>query len=272
MQVWRLPSKALLIALAVLVASCSGDAAGPTTSTTTTQATTTTFATTTTTSTTMPSSTTTTTDPTGPVTTTTTVPAATTTTTLGGAPIDIGPRAGDVLAVVGVRYDDALNLRERPGTNQSILTTLEPLFDDIVAEGEAWQLSRSIWYEVTAKGKTGWVSARYVGYLGGVDDLTSRVIDLLGETPEASTMLDLGLTVAAVFESEEPASATTVTVAPSTGDLGEITLDVVGIGDDAIRGFRLVVFGTPDGGRFVLKSVEAQTLCDRGVDPNGLCP
>jgi hypothetical protein len=62
-----------------------------------------------------------------------------------------------------------------------------------------------------------------------------------------------------------------MTVEPAVGDLGEVTYDVIGLGDDAVFGFRLHVFGQPGaGGDFSLKSVERTILCGRGVS-DGLC-
>lgn len=215
---------------------------------------------------------TTTTSAPGTTTTSTAVSTTTTKPPLGGEPIDIGPVEGDVLAVVGVEYDDVLNVRELPGTNQAIVTTLPPLFDDVVAEGEAWRLSRSIWVEVTANGVTGWVNLSFLAYLGVTDDVTSALIAKLGTTPEADTMLELGMIVAEASASEDPPSRLAVVKAPSVGDLGEVTIDVIGLGDDAVYGVRLVVFGTPSDGGFVLKSVEQTTLCARGSTGEGLCP
>jgi hypothetical protein len=60
-------------------------------------------------------------------------------------------------------------------------------------------------------------------------------------------------------------------VAPSEGDLGEVTFDVVGYPDDAVYGQRLHVFGrSGEGGGFDLKSVESTLLCRRGV-ADGVC-
>jgi hypothetical protein len=205
----------------------------------------------------------------GPTSTPATVPA---TTVLPGEPIEIGPRAGDTLAVVGVAFDDSLNLRAAPGVGQEILAKLDPLEDGLKALGNARRLPNSIWYEVEHAGTDGWVSSSFVAYLGATDDVTALLISQLGTTPQAETMLDLGLIVAEAVASEEPPSRIVVSVAPSVGDLGEITYDVVGLGDDALFGVRLHVFGTPDAGGegFTLKSVEQTSLCGRGVS-DGLC-
>ena len=137
---------------------------------------------------------------------TTTVPP--TSTTLPGEAFDIGPQAGDVVAVVGVAHDDVLNVREVPGASTAIVATLDPLADDVVATGRHRLLPSSIWSEVQANGVTGWVNSSYLGYLGGVDDLTSWVVSQMGGIPEAETMLDLGTMVASPSRRMKAASAT----------------------------------------------------------------
>ena len=136
------------------------------------------------------------------------------------------------------------------------------------------KLATSIWYEVQTKGVTGWVGSYYVAYAGAVDDLTSQIVQKLGGSiPSAETMLELGLIVAKSMATEEPRSRMVVSVAPTVGDLGEVTYDVVDVGDDSVRGYRLHVFGQPIGSSdgFSLKSVEATILCGRGVGPDGTC-
>ena len=177
-----------------------------------------------------------------------------------------------MLGVVGVSFDDVLNVRAAPGVDQPIVATLEPLEDDVAALGNTRRLPSSFWYEVEHGGVEGWVSAAFVAYLGSTDDVTSLLIAQLGETPQAETMLELGLIVAEAFASDDPPSRIVVTAAPTVGDVGEVTYDVIGLGDDALFGLRLHVFGTPDesGEGFTLKTVEQTTLCGRGVI-DGLC-
>mgnify|MGYP001546109058 CR=1 FL=1 len=237
------------VALALAVAGCGGaDLADSTTSSTPVETTATTTQTTTTQ-------------------TTATTFAADTTTSLPGEPIDIGPRAGDTLAVVGVAHDDVLNVRIAPGTDQPVVQELDPLSDDVVALGKARALPASIRLEVAAVGGSGWASSSFLAYLGGTTDETAAIAETLGETPAAETMLDLGLMVAEALASDEPPSRIVLSVAPTVGDLGEVTYDVIGIGDDAVRGFRLHVFCYPDAGGegFVLVSVEQTVLCGRGL-------
>ena len=84
-------------------------------------------------------------------------------------------------------------------------------------------------------------------------------------------MLDLGMIVAQASASTDPASRIRMSVAPTVGDLGEVTFDVVDLGDDALAGVRLHVFGTPEDEAFSLRTVERTLLCTRGVSVAGLC-
>jgi hypothetical protein len=134
-------------------------------------------------------------------------------------------------------------------------------------------LENSIWDEITAQGITGWVNSSYLGYLGGVDDLTSFVVNQMGGIPEAETMLDLGTMVAESFDPGEGRFRYAMSVPPRIGDLGEVTFDVVGLLDDAQLGWRLHIFGQPTAGAegFSLMSIEATALCGRGVTNDGFC-
>jgi hypothetical protein len=252
----------LLAALALLIACGSGGTAD---STTTSLVPTTSEATSTSTSTTLEASSTS-----APATTTTTM--ATTSSTqaaepseMPGEPVDFGPAEGDVLGVVGVAYDDALNLRAAPGADQEILARIPPLYDDLVARGETRELPRSLWIEVDYEGTDGWVNLRYTGYLGRTTDITVEFVDGLS----AATMLELGLSVAEA-QGHDRAEAV-ITSAPTDGDPGEVTLDVIGLEDDSVRGVRFHVVGRRAGGTFAIDQVESTTICARGVDGDGFC-
>lgn len=165
-----------------------------------------------------------------------------------------------------------LNVRAAPGIDQAIVATLDPLEDDVLVLGNARSLPNSIWTQVEIDGVTGWSNISFLAYLGDTDDITARLVNDLGETPRAETMLDLGLIVAEALASLEPPSRIVMSAAPTVGDLGEVTYDVIGLGDDSLHGVRLQVFGTPDEGGegFVLKAVERTQLCARGIS-GGFC-
>jgi hypothetical protein len=196
---------------------------------------------------------------------TTAGPSTTTNPVLPGEEIDIGPRAGDVIAVVGVEHDDVVKVRSAPGDEQPIVTTAPPTAEGILALGHTRLLTQSLWFEVNVDGTTGWAPASQFAYLGRVDDATSEVVAKLGSTPVAPTLTEMARSVAAVFASTEPVSRIAISVAETEGDLGEITVDVVGIGDDSLAGSRLHIFAVKDGGDWSLKSVEHTLLCTRGL-------
>lgn len=264
----RLTTAALVAVLFLAACGDSDDPAAPTTTTEAPDASTTTSVTTSATSSSSTSAPVGSTEPP----TTTTPPVSST--VLAGEPIEIGPQPGDILAVVGVEHDDVLNVRAGPGADQEIIATMTPTQDDAVSRGKARLLPGSIWFELDTAGVTGWVNSRFVGYLGATDDATAELTAANGGAlPEAETMLQLGQEVAALVASTDPPSRITQTVASSVGDLGEIVMDVVGIGDDAVLGFRLHVFAFPPevaDGPFTVKSVERTVLCGRGVS-DGLC-
>jgi hypothetical protein len=232
-------------------------------------ATTTSLPSTTTSTTSLPESTTTTSLPV----TTTTVAASTTTLSSGlpGDPIDFGPAEGDVLGVIGVAHDDVLNLRKVPGADQAILVGIPPLFSDLIAVGSTRQLAASMWIEVDYSGLTGWVNLRFIAYLGATGDVTSDVVSSLGETPVAPTMAELGLLVAEHLVADNPDASFVMSGPATVGDLGEVTYDIVGFGDDSVRGTRIHVFGEPVDDGFALNAVEATPFCSRGVTPDGVC-
>lgn len=207
----------------------------------------------------------------------TTTPAATAPTgspaadDIPGEVVDIGPRTDDVLTVVGIPHGGTVSLTALPGATQQTISTIDPLGDELIALGETRQLDNSLWIKVDNGGTIGWVPLGAVAYLGGTDDVTSRVIANLGETPVGESMEALGLAVAEALASADPPSRMVVVVAETVGDLGEVTYDVIGLGDDSVLGLRLHVFGNPVPGGFSLSAVEQTTLCGRGVTPDGLC-
>jgi len=198
------------------------------------------------------------------------------TTELPGEDSDIGPAEGEILGVVGVAHDDVLNVRDGPGTANDVIATLAPLADDVEATGRHRYLAGppgSFWWEVSVDGSVGWANAAFLAWLGATDDATAGVVARLGGRPTADTMEQLGRIVAeSQASTDDPESAITLTVAPTVGDLGEVTFDVVGLADDSVLGVRVHVFGDPSGGAgFVLDTVELTVLCGRGADDDGLC-
>ncbi len=241
--------------------------------------------------------------PTTAVSPSTTDSVAVTTAPLPGDPSDFGPAEGAALAVVGVDHDDVLNVRDVPAgeviatmgllnpyigllevreaPSGEILATPDSWADAIVATGRTRTLPTTTWHELRVAGLTGWSSAAYLAQPGATDDLTAHIIEMLGEGTQADTMLDLGLMVAETMASDQPPSLVVVSVKPFLFEaIGEITVDVLNIGDDSVLGFRLGIFAdagedwmSEDPGPFTLRAVTSTVLCysSRGVTEYGLC-
>ena len=189
-----------------------------------------------------------------------------------GERVDIYPYEGAELGVVGVEADDTLNVRSGPGADFDVVAELEPLATGIVATGHNRSIdNRSFWVEVEVDGRTGWANVSFLSHLGRTDDVTSQMAP--GDLPRAETMLQLGRQLAEDVAADAPEPRIVVADGPSVGDLGEITVDVLGLADDALGGVRLHIFATPDDGgeSFTLKTVEQTLLCTRGVAEEGAC-
>ena len=264
MKSHRLQLISATIALMVLLSAC-----GPVVTTTSTIK-----PTTTTTPTTLPAPSTTAV----PQSITTVIPSTTTTaieSTLKignweGELVESGPHNGDTLMVVGVHYNDVLNVREGPGSDFPVVTVLEPDTTNIAALGMTWLLPGSAWYAVSADGVQGWASGSFLLQPGDIVDITIQVVERLGAVPQSGSLIDLGLIVADAMASEEPASSIEQPARVVVGEVGEMIVDVVGLGDDAVGGFRPRVVAHETDGTWVLDRVEARLLCIRGVD-EGRC-
>lgn len=252
---------AAAVSCLALLASCGDSERGATRSGATTTTTTSTEGERTTTSTAQDS------DGDGP---TTTRPAG----ELPGERMEIFPYGGAALAVVGVAAEDTLNVRSGPGVSFEVVFDLDSLATGVTATGHNRSLeSGGTWAEISYKGRTGWANTSFLLQPGRTHDVTSQVLAQSSRRPRAETMRKLGRMVAETRASEAPRSSITVVAAPTAGDVAEITIDVIGLGDDSVGGERLKIFAEPDrdGGGFTLRSVEATLLCSRGVTDDGLC-
>ena len=192
---------------------------------------------------------------------------------LPGEPVDLGPRAGDVLAVVGIAHDDVLRVRAAPGEEAEVLATVGSTQAGLLAQGQTRSVPGGFWILVDRGGTLGWVSMRDVAYLGDTFDATAERLSAIGGRPSARTMTELGRIVTESMRSQdaEPVPRIVVVVDETVGDLGEVTLDLIGLADDSLRGYRVHVFGEPVDGGFALRNVEVTNLCARGVGVDRIC-
>jgi hypothetical protein len=214
----------------------------------------------------------------GPGAASTTQPSATTATSssaaLPGERVEIFPYQGARLAVVGVAAGDTLNVRSGPGTEFDVVYDLGPTAMNATATGHNRSVGDAgFWSEISADGRTGWARTSFLLQPGEVNDVTAAMFPTPADRPTAKTMAELGQAVARRRASKEPESRIVVVEHPTVGDLGEVTVDVIGLGDDSVGGERLKVFAEPGprGESFTVRTVEATTFCSRGVTDDGLC-
>ena len=225
---------------------------------------------------------------------------------LPGEPFEYGPDEGTQLSVVGVPqlplhdipsgqiiatmdisnpYESLLEVRDAP--SGEFIASMDSPTDGIVATGRTRRLPdaewpEAVWNEVHVAGLTGWARAAHLAPTGLTDDVTAHLIDLLGKRPVADTLIDLALIVGGAMATEEPRSLVHTVTRPIVFEgLGEVTVDVLNIGDDSLAGLRLHVFAVPeaedwmseDPGPFTLRTVERTIICHshRGVTADGLC-
>jgi hypothetical protein len=194
---------------------------------------------------------------------------------LPGDDFDIGPPAGTEVGVISVRFDDTLNVRLMPGTDQPVVAELDPTEMGVLMTGRKRLLPRSAWWELDlgADG-IGWANSRYLAPFAATRDDTAWLVEQLdGDIPEAADLDALAALIADVYANfDDPTPSIVTVVEGSMGDLGEITIDVTQYPDDAVTGDRLVIFATAEGGVVGLKSIEATALCRRGLTEDGeLC-
>lgn len=228
---------------------------------------------------------------------------------LPGEPYEYGPDEGTSPAIVGVPYQNMLTVHDVPSgeiiatldasnpyegavivreaPSGEFLTSLESWTGGIVATGRTRRLPDAewpdaVWDEVRVAGLTGWARGTFLAPIGLTDDITAHLIDRMGRRPEAEQLGELALIVGDAFASMEESARVIIVTRPIVFEaLGEVTADVLNIGDDSLLGYRLHIHAVPAGedwmseypGPFTLHTVERTILCQshRGVTADGLC-
>jgi len=168
-------------------------------------------------------------------------------------------------------------VRTGPGSGYDPVASLEPTATEIPVTGAAWLLPTAIWYEIIPPvGEPGWVNDSYIGLMGSTDDVTTLVHRMLGTPLADDDLLALGATIANAFLSDEGGGWIALVELPEPGSttaVSSVTYDAIGVGDDSIKGYRLVVHATQDvaGGSYLMRSVEQTLVCLRGIDAEGFC-
>ena len=207
-----------------------------------------------------------------PDTTTSTTRAPTQTTTDSTTELVPGPPSASTWMVVGVTFDDVLNIRAAPGATSAVIGDLAPTEAGVTSTGEAVAVKGSTWWEIESAGTCGWVNARFLAAQGSTTDITSLVVELGADLPAAASMEELARLVIGLRWGDGEQLVIVADAGPD--DLTDIAVDVLPEDmDDSVRGQRLRIFGQRDGGEgpYSLYGVEATSLCWRGADELGQC-
>lgn len=186
---------------------------------------------------------------------------------LPGAPARLHTRDA-ALAVVDAA-DRGIAVLGEPGDQASTAQTVWAGSNRIIATGRARELPDGIWVEVRTAPRQvlGWAHSANLVRASIMEDVTDALLRRFdGEVPTAVGMEQLGELIAET-EAAFYEGATVTQSRPALFDtIGDISFDVDIPGDDAIRGIRLRVIGTPEGRQqeqFRLLAVERSLLCRR---------
>lgn len=216
---------------------------------------------------------------------TTAAPASSSTTTVVasvGSPYSIGPAQGELMDVVGVAWDDVLNFRSAADPSASIVDTVPPFATSpaVASEGDGWLLANSAWWHVSVGGQEAWANATFLGQLGSTSNIFS---DLTNTMPSLSAPdLDTLAFNIGSARSGGPVPLVVLSTEPIAIDAqgGEVTIDVIGLGDDSVKGERISIgfrflfddinAASPQVVEIELISATAQAICGRGMS-GGAC-
>lgn len=97
-------------------------------------------------------------------------------------------------AVVGVKKDDVLNVREGPGVEKPLVATIPPYGTNIEVIGKGVEVAGYTWVRVDYQGQQGWVNAYYLAKQVGQADpqllvISNQVLQAIKEK-DFSTLAD----------------------------------------------------------------------------------
>lgn len=194
---------------------------------------------------------------------------------LPGEDVELFYQEGDELGVAGLDPEDApLEVLQVPlDQDGEVVGELEPL-DAVVVTGRQRQdpddAGAGIWTEVELADGYGWVEGG-LAYFAGTEDVTEDYIDEVPPAEDAQTIAE-GVAERAAGEDTDQDPGPEWTLISTPDDYGEdfYRLDVTGLMDDSLAGYRLFVTVEDTGEGYELTQVEQTQLCQRGV-AEGLC-
>lgn len=195
--------------------------------------------------------------------------------TVAGQPIEaFAPESTDRVAVIGLAESTGLSMYALPGEDNPLLGEIPASAEGIFGLGEAYETEDgAVWWLVRWDSLQGWVQPG-LAYFGATTDITDEIT---GSADLVASSIDQLAIMAAGQYASTMAQAQTVFVASaevSDDFAGTAIIDIVGIGNDSLAGYRLRVSGdgaVTNGTEFTLTSVQRVALCSRGASADGAC-
>jgi len=189
--------------------------------------------------------------------------------TVAGRVIEVEPPEIRVETVlIGISSTDTIMLHALPGIDQPLAgdvppgTSIEPLNNAFETDDGL------VWWQVRAGALNGWIQPS-IAYRGPSDNITDQVVDAAAAQGPFETAEDAARAVAAQVAPGLGAPEIVVVSANENASGTSVTVDLLGLQDDSLLGYRLIV-GT-SGSAWQPASVFQSKLCARGVTAEGLC-
>lgn len=199
---------------------------------------------------------------------------------LPGEDVELYYEQGEELGVAGLDPEEApLEVFDLPlDQDGDVVGELEPL-DAVTVTGRQRQdpddPEAGIWTEVELSDGYGWVDGGLT-YFAGTEDVTEDYLHEVPPAEDAQTIAE-GVAERAAGDGPDQQREPERTLISTPEDHGEdfYRLDVTGLQDDSVVGYRLFVTveesGEEAGEGFELAEVEQTQLCRRGVTDDGSC-
>ncbi len=208
-----------------------------------------------------------------------------------GKRFDYGPAKNTVMHVVGVRFDDVLNLRKAPGANAELVTSKAPgplPFPQLLSLGSGWLLDNgAAWWhaEINDPGNARhglhvWAHTNYLKPLAAASNKTNAIVQIIGSDYSGVENLKQKLLQ---LRSGDSSSIKIVVSQDEMGldaSGGSVQIELLGYKDDSVYGeiFYFTFTNQWDNSKANDRKITGQQIgqilvtpvCQRGVS-DGLC-
>lgn len=208
-----------------------------------------------------------------------------------GRRFDYGPAKNTVMHVVGVRHDDALNLRAAPTANAKLVTSKAPgqlIFPQLLSLGSGWLPDTGgAWWQVEINhpenvlhGEKVWAHTNYLKPLATATNKTDEIIRKIGSDYSGVEQLKQRLIHLRSNDTNMIKSVVSQDEMGMDASGGSVQIELLGYKDDSVYGEIFYVTFTnlwDDSGADARKIIGQQIgqvivtpVCQRG-ESNGLC-